>query len=95
MKLVNTMENAVAAQLKDIQSRFPKACFCERCQRDILALTLNALPPRYVVTEEGGVYARTAELRQQYRTDITIALIQAINKVYENPRHDNQTARRS
>ena len=52
MKLINTMENAVAAQLLDIKSRFPGACFCEYCQQDIMALALNSLPPRYVVTEE-------------------------------------------
>lgn len=88
MKLINTMENAVAAQLLDIKSRFPGACFCEYCQQDIMALALNSLPPHYVVTEEGGVYARTAQLRQQYRTDITVALIRAIKKVQLHPRHN-------
>ncbi|HHT72077.1 MAG: late competence development ComFB family protein [bacterium] len=94
MNLINTMESAVAAQLHDIQTRFPQVCFCDRCQRDIQALALNALPARYVVTEEGEIYARTAQLRQQYCTDITIALIQAITKVHKHPRH-NQCERGS
>lgn len=91
MNLINTMERAVTAQLEDIQDRFPNICWCPRCRNDILALALNALPPRYVVSEEGGVYARTAELRQQYRTDITVALIQAITIVQAHPRHQAKT----
>lgn len=94
VNLINTMESAVAAQLHDIRTRFPQVCFCDRCQRDIQALALNALPARYVVTEEGEIYARTAQLRQQYCTDITIALIQAITKVHKHPRH-NQCERGS
>lgn len=87
MNLINTMEQAVIAQLEEIQDRFPNICFCERCRNDILALALNRLPPRYIVSEKGRVYAQTAELRQQYCTDITVALIQAITTVQANPRH--------
>ncbi|HKM39298.1 MAG TPA: late competence development ComFB family protein [bacterium] len=87
MNLINSMETAVAAQLEDIQEQFPGVCFCDQCRRDILALALNALPARYVVTKEGAIYAKTAQLRQQYRTDIIIALSQAIAKVHKQPRH--------
>jgi len=88
MNLINTMEKAVTAQLHELQPRFPQVCFCKRCQLDIIALALNSLPPRYVVTCEGEVYARTSQLRQQYCTDITVALIQAIRKVHNCPRHN-------
>ena len=87
MNLINSMENAVAAQLDEIQAQFPEVCFCDRCRQDILALALNALPARYVVTKEGEIYVRTAQLRQEYRTDIIIALSQAITKVHKDPRH--------
>lgn len=88
MKLINTMESAVATQLCDLKMNFPNACFCDRCQQDIMAVALNSLPPRYVVSEEGEVYARIAELRQQYHADIIVALIEAIDKVQKHPRHD-------
>jgi competence protein ComFB len=81
------MERAVVAQLEDVKDRFANACWCERCRNDVLALALNSLPPVYVVSEEGKIYASTAALRQQYRADITVALIQAISKVQAHPRH--------
>ncbi|HHY92663.1 MAG TPA: late competence development ComFB family protein [Firmicutes bacterium] len=81
------MEEAVASLLPQVAQRFPDACLCPRCRLDIMALALNSLPPRYVVTEEGEVYARTASLSQQYTADLTTALCRAFALVGASPRH--------
>ena len=87
MKLVNTMERAVKEQFEDMKDHFLDFCWCERCRYDVLALTLNCLPPTYVVSEEGEIFSRTATLRQQYQADIAVALVQAVIKVKADPRH--------
>ncbi|BCV25051.1 late competence development ComFB family protein [Gelria sp. Kuro-4] len=87
MQLVNCMEAAVAAHFSEVARRFPEACRCPRCRLDVLALALNALPPRYVVSETGEVYARAEQLSQQYNADIAIALTRAFSQVLAAPRH--------
>jgi len=81
------MEAAVEAHFSEVAKRFPEACLCPRCRLDIMALALNALPPRYVVSKKGEVYARTEQLSQQYNADIVIALTRAFTQVIAAPRH--------
>lgn len=87
MQLVNTMEVIVNEHFEAVARRFPNTCRCPHCRLDVLALALNSLPPRYVVSDAGEVYSRAEVLRQQYAADVTIALVQGFNKVSENPRH--------
>ncbi|MCL1975740.1 MAG: late competence development ComFB family protein [Firmicutes bacterium] len=63
-------------------------CVCERCRADIRALALNAMQPHYVVTELGDAYVRLEAMTTQSQADIITAIIQAINIVKQNPRHD-------
>jgi competence protein ComFB len=59
----------------------------EENMEDILALTLNSVPTRYVTTEQGKQYAQLIEVyRLQYETDITAALTKAAIKVMQKPR---------
>jgi competence protein ComFB len=59
----------------------------EENREDILALALNAVPTKYVTTEQGKQYAQLVEVyRLQYETDITIALTRASLKVMRSPR---------
>jgi competence protein ComFB len=63
-------------------------CGCERCRADIRALTLNALPPHYVVTDLGDAYVRLEGMSTQSQADIITAIMKAINVVKKNPRHE-------
>jgi len=45
------------------------------------------VPPKYVVTEEGEVYMKVNELRNQFEVDVTTAIINAANIVKNNPKH--------
>jgi competence protein ComFB len=59
----------------------------EENREDILALTLNSLPTKYVTTEQGKQYAQLVEVyRLQYETDVTAAMTKAALKVMRQPR---------
>ncbi|MDN5359453.1 MAG: competence protein ComFB [Thermotogaceae bacterium] len=62
-------------------------CKCDRCRYDIKAIALNALPPKYVVTEKGEIYAKLDVFRNQMRVDVLRAVIEAIEVVKKNPSH--------
>ena len=87
MPLKNYMEDAVFQVLDSVLATRPDVCNCERCRLDIAALALNQLPSKYVVTEKGEIYARTQKLHHQFEADVIPAILEAIEKVAGNPRH--------
>ena len=54
----------------------------------MIALALNELPTKYVVTQKGEVYARIDELSIEKEAEILTALAKAAKIVKEKPRHD-------
>jgi competence protein ComFB len=59
----------------------------EENREDVLALTLNSIPTKYVTTEQGKQYAQLVEVyKLQYETDVTAALTKAAIKVMQRPR---------
>jgi competence protein ComFB len=59
----------------------------EENRQDVLALTLNSLPTKYVTTDEGKQYAQLVEgYRMQYELDIVTGLTKSCMKVKEKPR---------
>lgn len=89
MELHNLMEIEVRHNLNHIiKTTSSIDCQCEQCKLDIIAIALNSLPPKYIVTEKGLLYSRVANLNQQFDTDIIASLTKAINLVNKNPRHE-------
>ncbi|GAB4266858.1 MAG: late competence development ComFB family protein [Candidatus Rifleibacteriota bacterium] len=87
--LVNKMESAVKRMLDDIiKSREKEVCACERCKLDIIALALNSLPPKYVVTEIGNAVINVDLDSAQGKANVTMAVCNAIDVVNRRPRHD-------
>ncbi len=88
MQLINYMEEAVKRTLEELllDPAYKKNDFNEKIKLDILAYTLNHLPPRYIVTEKGHLFTRVDELKQQFRTDILVELSKAIERIKANPR---------
>lgn len=88
MQIVNFMEEAVRHALEELltEPAYKALNLGEKAQLDVMAFALNHLPPRYVVTEKGHLYTRVNELKQQFRTDIVVALYKAIEQVKANPR---------
>jgi len=86
--LKNHMEDVVDLKVPVILGRYTDICKCPKCVDDIKAIALNRLPPHYVVTSKGLLYAKVNELVNQFETDVTIDIVLAIQIVSQNPRHE-------
>jgi len=87
MNIHNYMEDIAAEILEDLLVDKTDVCTCEKCRADILALALNKLPARYVVTSKGRVYTKLSELQLQFRADIVRELAKAMDFVSRKPQH--------
>ena len=87
MELKNYMElvvkDAVEQELSSIDEEWAKD---ERCKLDIMALVLNRLPARYIVTDKGRIMTKIKETEVQFQADILRELVKAIRIVTKNPR---------
>lgn len=86
--LKNYMEVIVDIILPGVIDKYNNICKCSKCINDIKALALNSLQPHYVVTEKGQVYTKINELEIQFRADTIRAIVNAIEKVSRNSRHE-------
>lgn len=86
-KLKNYMEDIVISTTESIL-KLLNICKCEKCRLDIIALALNDLPPKYIVTEKGELYTKLNELENQFGVDVQAAIIKAALLVGKNPKHD-------
>ena len=87
ISLKNYMENCVSDKLPAVIKNMD-ICTCERCKMDILAYSLNQLPPKYVATPKGHIYTKLEAMQNQFDADIIIALTSAAKLVGDNPRHE-------
>jgi len=81
------MEEAVIYKTNDIL-KIMNICKCEKCKLDIIAIALNDLPSKYVVTQIGELYAKVNELTQQFEVDIETSIVKAAVQVARSPKHD-------
>ena len=82
----NYMEELVDMMIDDVLKDVD-VCGCSQCKADIMAVALNMLPTKYVVTKEGTVYSKTSLLVQQFEVDIITAITKASKIVNKSPRH--------
>lgn len=82
-EVINVMEAVVLEKLDSVLSRF-QCCCCDRCKKDIVALALNKLPPKYRVLLEGQP---PPEIDPQLNAQVVTAMIQAVIQVRAKPRH--------
>jgi competence protein ComFB len=88
VRVVNAIEQVVFQIFKDeFLKNTTLSCPCERCQLDIVALALNRLPPRYVVTEQGNIYVKALYAERQLISDVIRELSNAALIVQERPNH--------
>ncbi|MBC7105751.1 MAG: late competence development ComFB family protein [Firmicutes bacterium] len=89
--LRNYTEVAVAEMLprvmEEYKRRNPDVCDCARCLEDIMAIALNRLPPRYVVTDAGTIYTNVIFDQIGGRAEVTAAILHGIKIVSAHPRH--------
>ena len=62
-------------------------CQCDDCRLDVMAIMLNTLPPKYVVTDTGALYAQLVDFNPQNRIDYMTVMSQAVKTVNNGPRH--------
>ena len=82
-EVINVMEEIVISKLDSVLSRF-RCCRCDRCKKDIIALALNKLPPKYRVLDQGQV---PPDIDAQTNAQVVTAMIQAVIQVRAKPRH--------
>jgi competence protein ComFB len=87
LELKNVMEDVVASYVDEVLGRDENFCGCPCCRLDVIALTLNRLKPKYVVSPKGYVYAKISELQAQFQADTIVAATKAMKAVKKNPRH--------
>jgi competence protein ComFB len=85
-KVKNTMEEVINKNMDSILN-IMNICKCEKCRMDIMAISLNDLPAKYVVTETGELYTKVRELEQQFEVNVETAIIKAAIFVTKNPQH--------
>lgn len=84
--LINVMERLANEKVDKYIGLFG-LCTCARCRRDVLALTLNVLPSKYVVMPEWEFSIRFDMYANRYSSALTAELLRACKEVMDNPRH--------
>lgn len=82
----NLMEDVVLRYVDEAMAA-GGGCTCGLCKADVIAHTLNHLPPRYVRTEAGRMMVEISSYDIQFRADVLAALGEAVKLVQENPHH--------
>lgn len=88
MQVKNFMEDLVWEKVDEVIDCQKNLCRCEHCRYDVVALALNFLPPRYVVSHQGEMFTKVKELEQQFNIDILSAITNAAIIVSGKPRHE-------
>lgn len=83
MRLINVNETIVLGWAKKLLEQSAN-CKCKRCYLDIVALALNKLPPKYVVSAE-----RNALFTQdhQLKADAIKEIKSAMEMIAKRPHH--------
>ena len=82
----NAMEDLVVMRVNTLAEKF-NCCMCEKCLNDIAAISLNALPSKYIVAPKNQIEALTIKFVNNPGIDIDSEVIKAIMIVKTHPRH--------
>ncbi len=85
-EIVNLSELLAAELMPDVMKKL-NVCDCPLCKADVMALTLNHLPQKYVTTDAGKQFTQLNMYRKQYETDVLSELTRACVRVKGSPRH--------
>ena len=84
--IVNMMEEMVALRIDAVLGK-ADICKCDQCRNDVMALSLNQLPPRYVSRVSGNVFTSFSLNTDQGQAQVLTSLMRAVETVRANPRH--------
>ena len=87
---VNIVKVLVEEQLPSIMEKM-QIPDSQSNREDIVAIALNSLPPQYVTSDIGKLYAQYVNVyRAQYETDVTSTLTRACMIVKTRPRNNSE-----
>ena len=86
MKLINYSEVMVNERIDELLAK-NEVCDCQQCKLDVMAIALNKLPPRYIVSEQGELFSKAQAFTTQNLVDVVGAITDAIEKVSKKPNH--------
>lgn len=87
--LKNYTEVLVDGGIKHLWKKTEDICKCKRCFYDTKALALNQLPPKYIVTISGEIYAKVDGMLNQNQVDVMSAITKASLIVSGNYSHSS------
>lgn len=85
--LVNIAELVAREKIGVVMERM-KVCTCSTCVNDVLALTLNSLPTKYIAADAVKQNFQFGFYKDKYEMDILAALAKACVRVKAAPRHE-------
>ena len=85
-KLVNVMHQLVDEKA-DKYIELSHACSCPQCRNDVIALTLNRLPSKYVVVSDAELRLKSDMFRVRYNCEIISQLMNSCDQVKAHPHH--------
>ena len=80
------MENLVEKILSDIFESYPDYEDCKPYREEIIALALTKCEPFYTTSNVGHAVVKTRMDSSGFRSKVTSIVLEAIEKVKENPR---------
>jgi competence protein ComFB len=89
LPILNAMEPIVGNLFEDnyVKTGILK-CDCEKCQIDIILLSLNHVPPHYTSSQAGEAYIKALYLEPQLQSDVLRELTKAVKVIEERPNHN-------
>jgi competence protein ComFB len=86
--LKNYMEDIARRNAEEQMETRKDVCKCDRCRMDVLAYSLNHLPPKYVATYKGHIYTKLQEMEVQFNADVTREVFKAIEFIKSHKSHE-------
>jgi hypothetical protein len=83
--ILNFNECVVLDLMREIYQDDSSLCRCDTCIEDVYALTLNALPTRYIQVTSVRTYQESVGFID--KDNVKPKLLEAIDKVKERPNH--------
>lgn len=83
---INIIEEFVKNEYASLMEKM-EVCSCRKCKNDVIALALNHLPPKYVVTRKGYLLSKLLAYEKQYKADVLTAVTNACLQVKALPHH--------
>lgn len=84
--LHNIMEDMVRIEIEENIDDLG-ICPCPVCRRDLMTLTLNNVPPKYVNTEKGAIMSKVGSMSRAERIKLLAEIAHCAEMVRDKPRH--------